>query len=85
MIHSMSGGVLSDNKKLDFAKVQFATGEIFWYITNISDLQIGDNVIVPVGKTNKPTKATVLRIDYAVSIQSSPVPYKIAKEIICKI
>ena len=81
----MAGGVLSDNKVVDFAKVQLLSGEILWYITNIENLQSGDSVLVPVGKTNMPQKATVIRIDKCVSIQSSPVPYNRAKEIICKL
>ena len=85
MIHSLSGGVLNENKSFDFAKVQFLTGEIFWYITNIDNLKVDDMVLVPFGKTNRQLKAKVLRIDKNVSASCSPVPIKIAKEIICKL
>lgn len=85
MIHSMSGGVIKDNILLNFAKVQLDSGEIFWYITNIEDLAENDLVIVPIGKTERPVRAKVLRIDKNVSIQTAPVPVNRAKQIICKI
>ena len=85
MIHSMSGGVISEDTLSDYVKVQFETGEIFWYKTNIEDLNIGNFVLVPFGKTNKPIKAKVIRIDKNVSSKCSPVPYNRAKDIICKL
>ena len=83
MIHSLSGGVLSENNIVDIAKVQFETGEIYWYICNIENIKVGQIVLVPFGKSDKPTKAKILRIDKNVSSQTSPVPFSRMKEIIC--
>lgn len=85
MIHSMAGGVVSDAKFFDFAKVKTETGEISWYISKISDLNVGDEVVVPVGKTEKEVKATVLRIDKHINGQVAPFPLKKIKYIISKL
>ena len=83
MIHSLSGGVLKDNRLYDFAKVEIVdtpfVGNIFWYITNIS-LKPDDLVLVPVN--NKTFKGKVLRIDKAVNEQFAPISVKRAKEVI---
>ena len=85
MIHSLAGGSIKKTKVNDFAKVELlegtSKGGIFWYITKISDLKEGDNILVPFGKLNALTKAKVLRIDKAVSSQASPIPVHQAKEI----
>ncbi len=86
MIHSMAGGELKFNQHFDFAKVEIIEGEdiglIFWFISPFSNLQIGNKVLVPLGKNNKEVKAKVLRIDKNISEQSSPFPIKRMKTII---
>lgn len=86
MIHSMAGGELKFNQHFDFAKVEIIEGEdiglIFWFISPFSNLQIGNKVLVPLGKNNKEVKAKVLRIDKNISEQSSPLPIKRMKTII---
>lgn len=47
MIHSMAGGVVRENRRLDFAKVRLEDGSVRFYISKIADLQAGDSVIVP--------------------------------------
>ena len=81
----MAGGVISDNTPSDYAKVELNGGGIFWYKNTISDLEIGDEVIVPVGETNKLTNAKVLKIDRNISPQCAPVPSKRAKYIFDKV
>lgn len=88
MIHSLSGGILSENKPLDFVKVEIQDdyfSGIFWYITEIKNLKVGDFVLVPFGKQDVLVKAKILRIDKNVSPLSSPVPTKHAKHIFSKI
>lgn len=47
MIHSMAGGVVHENRRLDFAKVRLQDGSVRFYISKIADLKAGDSVIVP--------------------------------------
>ena len=84
MIHSLSGGTIKDIGFYNFAKVELETGELKFYIYNIS-LQVGDEVEVPVGKFNKPTKAKVLELRQNISSRLAPFPIKQMKEIIKKI
>ena len=81
MIHSLSGGTIQDVGYYNFAKVQLDTGEIMYYIYNIP-LTIGQHVLVPVGKANTPTRATVLELRPNVSKRLAPFPVKHLKEII---
>ena len=84
MIHSLSGGTIKDIGFHNFAKVELKTGEIMFFVYTIP-LQIGDQVLVPVGKTNTPTHATVLSLKPNVSDRLAPFPIKHMKEIIKKI
>ncbi|MCM1367683.1 MAG: hypothetical protein NC184_02585 [Roseburia sp.] len=85
MIHSMSGGLIRDFGSFVFVKVQ-ADGEASprWYISDI-ELEEGDRVCVPLGRTGATVCATVLRIEQNVSGQVTPVPLKSAKKIIRKL
>lgn len=89
MIHSLAGGSIRDISYLDFAKVEILEGvqkgSWFWYIADIPNLKALDEVMVPLGINNQKTRGKVLRIDYGVSSQNSPVPTKRAKKIISKI
>ena len=85
MIHSLAGGILSDNKKLDFAKVEILSdyySGTFWYITEIPKLKVGDIVVVPFGKNEILVEGKVLKIDKNISSQTPPVPLKTAKKIL---
>jgi len=85
MIHSLAGGILSDNKKLDFAKVEILSdyySGIFWYITEIPKLKVGDIVVVPFGKNEILVEGKVLKIDKNISSQTAPIPIKRAKKIL---
>ena len=85
MIHSMAGGRLGKVEYNDFAKVRLLEGECqgmaFFYISKITLLKAGDEVLVPVGASNVMTKGVVERVDKNVSSQCSPVPVKKAKMI----
>ena len=89
MIHSLAGGVLSDNDFLDFAKVEFIdeelAGQTHWYISKICDLKIDDVVCVPYGTNEIKKEAKILRIDKHISSQTPPLPLKKMKEILYKI
>ena len=84
MIHSLSGGVMSDVQHVDFAKVEIEGEGVFWYISKIEGLKEGDKVIVPFGRDGEKVTGKVLRIDKNVSSQVSPIPFKHAKYIIEK-
>ena len=86
MIHSLAGGRLGKEQYLDFALVELVEGEYAgakaWYISKIG-LKQGDCVIVPYKTSN--FKAKIIRIDKNVSSYASPIPVKMAKQIIKKV
>ena len=88
MIHSLAGGSFREKQVLDFAKVEIVDGiqkgDKFWYILKDRTLSVGDKVIVPLGRNNIRQNAIILRIDYSVVEGQTPVPIKLAKEIISK-
>ncbi len=85
MIHSLSGGVVKEDRSGDFAKVEIEGEGFFWYLSDIFGLKEGDFVLVPFGKTNKLVRAKVIRIDKDISYKASPIPFKHAKKISSKI
>ena len=86
MIHSLAGGNIGKERYFDFALVDILDlphkGDKVWYISKIGIKQ-GDGVLVPL--RGQIVKAKVLRVDKNVSSYSSPVPVKLAKEIIKKV
>ena len=82
MIHSLSGGILSENSLVDFAKVETTEGT-FWFNSTGFKLNIGDNVLVPLNGNTLQGK--VIRVDKNLSPQVTPIPLKHAKKIIKKI
>lgn len=86
MIHSMAGGMLGKVEYSDFAKVEILQGnmegKLLWYKSTISNLKVGDEVIVPLDRFNINVLGKVVRIDKNVSSQASPVPFSKAKSII---
>jgi len=89
MIHSLAGGNIGKFDELDFAKVRYIEGKyigsVYFFISEFSDLKIGDIVLVPVGSNNLPTRAEIIRLDKNVKSNCTPVPLKHAKKIIKKI
>ena len=86
MIHSLAGGNIGKERYLDFALVEIIeelfSGDKVWYISK-QGLKQGDVVLVPLRGKN--VKAKILRIDKNVSSYLSPVPIRLAKEIIRKV
>ena len=85
MIHSMSGGVLSEYGTYTFAKVKFDDDERpYWYVCDF-EVQEGDIVSAPFGAGGLGKPATVLRVEQNVSGQVSPIPIKRAKKLLRKL
>lgn len=82
MIHSLSGGVLSDFETYSFAKVEFAEGpdkgRKYWYLNEFPLLKEGDEVIVPYMRGR--VRATVVSIEQNTA-QTAPVPLNRVKAI----
>ena len=86
MIHSLAGGKIRDLAINDFAKVEILegseTGKVFWYISTIITLKVGDIVLVPLGKSNSITRACVVKIEKNISAHTAPIPSSHAKYIV---
>ena len=78
MIHSLSGGVLSDGGVLWFSKVDVA-GTPCWYLSPHT-LAAGTRVRVPFGGGS--AEGEVLRTECCTP-QTAPVPVRRAKHILC--
>ena len=87
MIHSMAGGIIKDIEYHDYAKVEIVEGlntkKLFWFINDIYNLAVGDEVLVQIDGLN--TRAKVVRIDKNVGSDVAPIGPKRAKHIIQKI
>ena len=85
MIHSMSGGVLSEYDSYTFVKVEF-DGEPApqWYISDF-DVEAGDRVKAPFGRAGEVKTGVVARVERDVNGQVTPVPVKRAKRLISKV
>ena len=77
MIHSLSGGVISDNGYYTFAKVE--TDGAPWCYLAEEKVSIGDRVLVPIG--GKLREGVVLKVEENVSNQCAPVPMNRIKRI----
>lgn len=82
MIHSLSGGVLSDFEVYSFAKVEFAEGadkgKRYWYRNEFPLLKAGDEVVVPYGRERVRAKVVLIEEN---SAQTAPVPLNRIKAI----
>lgn len=87
MIHSLAGGELREQKTYDFAKLEFEdiSGEFFWYVSNVKNLNQGDYVLAPFGPLDEPKKAKVIRVDKNVNGQTAPISTKRIKTIFKKV
>ncbi len=77
MIHSLSGGVISDGNIYDFAKVR-VEGAPRWYLNGCGAKE-GDRVLVPVGYLS--AEGVVERVE-SCTAQTAPVPVRRAAEIL---
>lgn len=78
MIHSMSGGVISENGRYTFVKVEL-DGTPQWYLSSSSSVKAGDRVLLPCGYLTR--EAVVVKVEEA-DAQCAPVPMKRIKEIL---
>lgn len=82
MIHSMSGGVLSEYDSYTFVKITFEDGgRPYWYVSDF-EVSEGDAVTAPFGGAVK--RATVIAVEQNVSGQVTPVPLRSVKKLISK-
>ena len=79
MIHSLSGGVISENGKHTFVKVEI-NERPYWFLSPFSTVKEGDRVIVPFGKADLPRETVVVKVEENTA-QCAPVPMKHLKEI----
>ena len=83
MIHSLSGGVITQYDKLVYVftliKNGVDEGVKRWYISPFPAVKVGDMVSVPVGKSSS-AEAEVLRVE-VVTAQTAPFPVNRTREI----
>ena len=85
MIHSMSGGILSEYGTYTFVKVVFeGEDRPYWYVCDF-DVREGDKVEAPFGVGGVAKPATVVRVEPNVSGQVAPIPIKRAKKLLRKL
>lgn len=80
MIHSMSGGVLSDGEVYTFVKVEIQ-GETHWYLSREAGAKEGGRAVVPFGKADFPFEGTIVKVEKT-TLQCAPVPAKHLKEVL---
>ena len=78
MIHSLSGGVLSDGDIYTFVKVE-TEGTARWYVSPLP-VKEGDRVVVPVNFLEE-KEGVVLKVE-SHTVQTAPCPLKRAPEIL---
>ncbi|MBR4954260.1 MAG: hypothetical protein IKZ30_07040, partial [Oscillospiraceae bacterium] len=67
-----------------FYGIQFEdSNRVYHYLKNKEDLEIGDLVLVPVGRGNEPTEGTVVSVQHCLET-SSPYPVEKTKKVIGK-
>ena len=85
MIHSLSGGVITQYDKLIYVFTLITNGTDAgikrWYISPYPTVKVGDGVRVPVGKSGS-AEAEVLRVE-TVTAQTAPFPVNRTREIEC--
>ncbi len=78
MIHSLSGGVIRDNFKHTFVKVEI-DGAPYWYLSPAA-VAAGARVSVPFGKGDLPREGIVLAVEVT-DAHCAPVPMNRIREI----
>ena len=78
MIHSLSGGVLSDGEIYTFVKVE-TEGASRWYVS-LLPVKEGDRVVVPFGMLEE-REGTVLKVE-SHTVQTAPCSVKRTPEIL---
>ncbi len=78
MIHSLSGGVISDDEQLTYVFVQAESGQKRWYICPFFVVSVGDYVAVPMDGAT--VRAKVLRVEN-VTKKTAPWPVNRTAEV----
>ena len=78
MIHYLSGGIIADYENLIYVFVAFESGEKAWYISPFPQINEGDCVLAPLGRTS--AKGRVTRVEN-VTKQTAPYPVNRTREI----
>lgn len=87
MIHSLAGGRLQETKIVDIVKLEFdeKLGELFVYLSDISNLEANDVVLAPFGLLDEPKRAVVKSINKNVNTQNISTNIKRLKYVYKKI
>ncbi|MGN0813907.1 MAG: hypothetical protein ACI4MH_01590 [Candidatus Coproplasma sp.] len=80
MIHSLSGGVITEYDKLIYAFVEFDNGDKAWYISPFAQIKVGDVVRAPHGARGVPRTGKVERVE-VVTKQTAPFPVNRTREL----
>lgn len=84
MIHSLSGGIISDYDKLIYVFVNLEdgldAGQKRWFISPFPKIAVGDRVSVPAGQGSKLCSGTVERVE-VVTKQTAPYPVNRTREV----
>ena len=84
MIHSLSGGVITQYDKLTYAFVLISDGieqgVKRWYVSPFPAVKAGDKAVVPAGRSGE-AHAEILRVE-VVTAQTAPFPVNRTREII---
>lgn len=85
MIHSLSGGVISEIGYYTFAKVKFYDSlygdRPYWYLCPFSEAEEGDEAIAPVGPRDSLCRCVILKVEKNVSSQCAPAPMNRIREL----
>lgn len=86
MIHSLSGGIVTDSALYTFVKVRLAEGgdegKAYWFLSETRDVSEGDAVLVPCGRGEIPCKGSVERVERC-ERQTAPWPMNRIKTLLC--
>lgn len=80
MIHSLSGGVISEYDKLLYVFVRLPDGQKAWYISPYPQIKVGDEVRVPFGPRGLACVGEAERVE-VVTKQTAPFPVNRTREI----
>lgn len=78
MIHSLSGGVITQYDNLVYVFVRLDGGEKAWYISPFPFIAAGDRVRVPFGRAT--SEGEVVRVEN-VTAQTAPMPVGRTREV----
>ena len=86
MIHSLAGGELKEYQisNLVYVKIKH-NDEKCWCKTDITNLKVGDIILVPFGIINELFEAEVLKVENNVRSDTFPISFKKLKQVFNKV